>query len=338
MKFIKVMIAASLIVPLASFFLADADWTRRTHAIGTSLGENKYGLYLASVRAEILNDTPALEDFYAQAAEQNGGDFLGRLFILDALAGRENEAADRARQSLAENRGGVIPALYLAVGEFRKQNFAEASKLLGDIKGPDGAPTRSFAVRLFRGWTLMAEGKMDAAISLLDDDADNMAFEKTALVHLAWMAELAGKQDYAAELWGEAAAYWLDASEAKAAVDFYMRRGDRAKALSLMENFRVKAPSSVSFQMLSKKVGEDGYEPDTAPTPSQGFARALFEIANGILSLNRFDTADVYALYLDMALSLEPDMDIALLMRADAYRRSGNMEKFEETAAKIPAS
>jgi tetratricopeptide (TPR) repeat protein len=39
-----------------------------------------------------------------------------------------------------------------------------------------------------------------------------------------------------------------------------------------------------------------------------------------------------------MALSLEPDMDIALLMRADAYRRSGDMERFEETASKIPAS
>ena len=329
MKHGKFALAIALLAAAAALFALKGPGAPDGAALEVR-GGNKYGLYLASIRAELANDIFGLGDIYPAAVRENGDDFLGKSFVIKALDGDADGARADAVADALKNPGGTLPAIYLAYGDFMKKDYAAAHERLDSL----GSKSDAFIVKFFKSWTLVALGRYETALDLLESEINNRAFEKIVLVHLALVAELAGDKEYADELCAEILRFKPDLSDIEDIAGFYIRAGRRDKAIRVVSGFVQDVPSSVSALSLLDAV-KDGYVPPAVDTADKGLAKAFFDISNVLMRAFSF-TNDLYIMYTGMALDLWPEFDMAKLMKAEAYRKYGRGAEYAAALLAIP--
>jgi tetratricopeptide (TPR) repeat protein len=331
MKTRKYVLALALLAAAALvFFSMEMAAIRRAPGAGRRPSDNKYGLYLASFRAEISNDIFGLEEVYPAAVVENGVDFLGKSFVLRAQGGDAEGARRDAEDGLKRDKLSTLSAIYLVHGDFLRKDYAAALGRLDSLKTKSDA----FLVKFVKSWALVGIGEKDAALDLLESEINNRAFEKIVLAHLALQAELTGEMAYADELYAEMMRFKPDLSDIENLAGFYIRSGHMEKALEAVSGFAAGLPSSVSALSLLKAL-ENGYEPPPVDTPEKGLAKALFDVSNVLMRAFSF-TDDLYLLYVNMALDLWPDFYMARLMQAELYRKYGRNDEYAAAVAAIP--
>jgi|GEM_PF-6090352 len=294
---------------------------------------NKYGYYLASWRAGAMSDFPVFVELYPKAVEDGTGDFAERLFIVRMLSGDETGAKEAATALLKTRPSNVMAATYMSYLSFKTGDYKDADKRLRNL----GTAGNNFMVRLLRAWTLAALDDYNGAMDILEGESEKRAFEKIALVHLGLLAAEVDNVKYANQSFTEAAALPLDIFDLENIAGYYaaQNRPEKAK-LSVLEALK-KSPSSISIAALLKRI-ERGWTPPAIDTPRKGYAKALFDISSLAFAVNNNQPGEAYMFYLDMALGLEPDMQVARLMKAEAYRKAGRSEIYKAMTDRISDS
>lgn len=278
------------------------------------------GAFLAGFVAERDNDLPSAVTYFKRAlALDPDNPALQQSLLIDLIAlGRFDEALPYAEKLKTTPDSERFSRLALAVDAFRKNDHAGAETWLKLALESD---FDRLASQLMTAWAKLGAGDGKGALALLDtlDGPDWYAvFVDFHRGLIAERAGLAGEAEKAfSELVGNPAMAggapdtYLRAAEAYAG--FLARKGEKDKALEIVDNAAKLAPGRLPLEALARKIkAGEPVEPLVAG-PRAGAAEVLFDLA---MALNRTGGESFVRLYLHYALALEPESDVVLMQLA----------------------
>ncbi|MGX9571697.1 tetratricopeptide repeat protein [Mesorhizobium sp. f-mel] len=300
------------------------------------------GAYLAARVAEGDNDLDSAIAYYKQALAFAPGDTsLQQSLMLSLIAqGRFEESlvyADKLKTVPDVER---FSRLALAVGSFHKKDFTKAEFWLKLSLESD---LDRLISGVMTGWAKQGAGDPSEAMSSIDRLQGPDWFGLFKSFHRALIADASGlpeKADaiYAATLQdtatGSAAPEtWM--RNAQAYASFLARKGDKDKALSVLDQAEAFAPGKVEISALRDRITKgEKVEPFVAG-PSDGASEILLDLAT---ALNRGGGEPFVRLYLQYALALRPDSDAALVQLAAVSEQLKDGEGAIAFYRRIPAS
>jgi len=278
------------------------------------------GAYLAARIAEGDNDLDSAIAYYKQALAFDPSDTgLQQSLMLSLIAqGRFDESlvyADKLKEVPDVER---FSRLALAVDSFHKKDFTKAQYWLKLSLESD---LDRLISGVMSGWAEQGAGQAGDAMASIDKlqgpdwfglfksfhraliaDASNMP-EKAEAIYAATM------QDTAAG--GAAPETWM--RNAQAYASFLARKGDKAKAISVLDQAEAFSPGKLEIVALRDRISKGDKIAPFVSGPSDGASEILLDLAT---ALNRGGGEPFVRLYLQYALALRPDSDAALVQLA----------------------
>jgi tetratricopeptide (TPR) repeat protein len=278
------------------------------------------GAYLAARIAEGDNDLDNAIAYYKQALAFDPADnSLQQSLMLSLIAqGRFEESlvyADKLKEVPDVER---FSRLALAIDSFHKKDFTKAEYWLKLSLESD---LDRLISGVMTGWAVEGAGDASEAMAAVDKLQGPDWFGLFKSFHRALIADASGLPDkadtiYAATLQdtaagGAAPETWL--RNAQAYASFLARKGDKDKALSVLDQAEAFAPGKLEIAALRDKITKgEKIEPFVAG-PSDGASEILLDLAT---ALNRGGGEPFVRLYLQYALALKPNSDAALVQLA----------------------
>lgn len=300
------------------------------------------GAYLAARVAEGDNDLDSAITYYKQALAFAPGDTsLQQSLMLSLIAqGRFEESLVYADKLKAVPDVERFSRLALAIGSFHKKDFSKAEYWLKLSLESD---LDRLISGVMTGWAKQGAGDASEAMASIDRLQGPDWFGLFKSFHRALIADASGlpeKADaiYAATLadtatGGAAPETWM--RNAQAYASFLARKGDKDKALSVLDQAEAFAPGKVEISALRDKITKgEKIEPFVAG-PSDGASEVLLDLAT---ALNRGGGEPFVRLYLRYALALKPDSDAALVQLAAVAEQLKDGEGAIALYRRIPAS
>ncbi|MER8916644.1 tetratricopeptide repeat protein [Mesorhizobium sp. M0761] len=300
------------------------------------------GAYLAARIAEGDNDLDNAIAYYKQALAFNPGDTsLQQSLMLSLIAqGRFEESLVYADKLKAVPDVERFSRLALAVDSFHKKDFTKAQYWLK--LSPESDLDRLIS-GVMSGWAQEGAGDPTGAMASIDKLQGPDWFGLFKSFHRALIADAAGLSDKADALYdatltdvtagGAAPETWM--RNAQAYASFLARKGNKNKALYVLDKAEAFAPGKLDIQALRDRISKgDKIEPFVA-SPSEGAAEILLDLA---IALNRGGGEPFVRLYLQYALALKPDSDAALVQLAAVAEQLKDGEGAIALYSRIPAS
>ncbi|MER9725284.1 MULTISPECIES: tetratricopeptide repeat protein [unclassified Mesorhizobium] len=300
------------------------------------------GAYLAARIAEGDNDLDNAIAYYKQALAFNPGDTsLQQSLMLSLIAqGRFEESLVYADKLKAVPDVERFSRLALAVDSFHKKDFTKAQYWLKLSLESD---LDRLISGVMSGWAQEGAGDPTGAMASIDKLQGPDWFGLFKSFHRALIADAAGLSDKADALYdatltdvtagGAAPETWM--RNAQAYASFLARKGNKNKALYVLDKAEAFAPGKLDIQALRDRISKgDKIEPFVA-NPSEGAAEILLDLA---IALNRGGGEPFVRLYLQYALALKPDSDAALVQLAAVAEQLKDGEGAIALYSRIPAS
>ncbi|MES0094018.1 tetratricopeptide repeat protein [Mesorhizobium sp. M0030] len=300
------------------------------------------GAYLAARIAEGDNDLDNAIAYYKQALAFNPGDSsLQQSLMLSLIAqGRFEESLVYADKLKAVPDVERFSRLALAVDSFHKKDFTKAQYWLKLSLESD---LDRLISGVMSGWAQEGAGDPTGAMASIDKLQGPDWFGLFKSFHRALIADAAGLSDKADALYdatltdvtagGAAPETWM--RNAQAYASFLARKGNKNKALYVLDKAEAFAPGKLDIQALRDRISKgDKIEPFVA-SPSEGAAEILLDLA---IALNRGGGEPFVRLYLQYALALKPDSDAALVQLAAVAEQLKDGEGAIALYSRIPAS
>nr|WP_245420319.1 MULTISPECIES: tetratricopeptide repeat protein [unclassified Mesorhizobium] len=300
------------------------------------------GAYLAAHIAESDNDLDNAIAYYKQALAFAPSDTeLQQSLMLALIAqGRFEESlvyADKLKEVPDVER---FSRMALAVDSFHKKDFAKAQYWLKLAVESDLDRLLS---GVMDGWAKQGAGDASEAMASIDKLKGPDWFGLFKSFHRALIADISGQSAKADEIYaatladtaagGSAPETWM--RNAQAYASFLARKGDKAKALSVLDQAEAFAPGKLEITVLRDRINKgDKIEPLVAG-PSDGASEILLDLAT---ALNRGGGEPFVRLYLQFALALKPDSDAALVQLAAVAEQLKDGESAIALYSRIPAS
>jgi tetratricopeptide (TPR) repeat protein len=286
-------------------------------------GRTAAGNYLSANLAANESNLNAAADFYADALREdpNNTDLLTRAFLYAATVGDTEKAIGLAHRLIAQQPDNRAALLVLAIDEMGKGDY---DAVLNNLKKSGQGPFTSLTDNILEAWALEGQGKADAALKTLAGLESQSGAQGLYAFHKALLLDHQGHTK-------EAAAAYKDAlsimGTSPRLIDAYGRfleiLGENAAAKELYAKLLKANPGHPVAVSALARIAAGGKPKPLVETPVQGAAEGLFGIAS---SLNEERSADVAMLYLNLALYLRPDFDLARVLLADHYETQGKFE------------
>lgn len=295
-------------------------------------GESVYGLFLAGNAAANEGRSADAARYFAQAAradESAAGLIRERAFIAALMAGDITIAASVAPSteegSVSSYRTGRLTK---AVEAMALGDAVQARGLLTD--GEIGAPHGATAA-LLTPWAAALAGDVPASTTLPEITGNPLA-EPFAKFGRALLLERAKRYREADE------AYRALIGELKGVSffnlgygEFLERRGRRADALRFYDGVLKDDPADNIIIEARARVQARGKAPPL-PTPQQAAAQTLMVMAANLISQRQ---PEMGAIYLRLALRLDPTRNEAWVMIGDFLEQGGDVEGARAALAKV---
>ncbi|KAA3450792.1 hypothetical protein C7I87_10380 [Mesorhizobium sp. SARCC-RB16n] len=278
------------------------------------------GAYLAARIAEGDNDLDSAIAYYKQALAFNPSDTaLQQSLMLSLIAqGRFDESlvyADKLKEVPDVER---FSRLALAVDSFHKKDFTKAQYWLKLSLESD---LDRLISGVMSGWAEQGAGQANEAMASIDKLQGPDWFGLFKSFHRALIADAANMPEkaeaiYAATLQdtaagGAAPETWM--RNAQAYASFLARKGDKAKAISVLDQAEAFSPGKLEIVALRARISRGDKIAPFVSGPSDGASEILLDLAT---ALNRGGGEPFVRLYLQYALALKPDSDAALVQLA----------------------
>ena len=300
------------------------------------IGKSELGAYLAARQAERERNFNSAAQFMLSALERDPDnyDMLVRAQTFLVLDGRFDDAAKLAQRTLQVAPGHPQSVLLLALADVRKKDFAGAEKLLAD---QPLASINRIVLPLINGWVQAAQDRPAAALNALRPILEVNGFRPLYEYHAALMTDYFGRRNEADEhyqksldIQGGAPARLIEA-----AGNYYERTDRPELARDLYTKFQSDNRQSATIAAAVRRLEDHAKPPPLVPTPTAGIAEALFNVAGALREDNNDLTALIYG---RLALAVDPQMPVDLLLVADILDTGGQRRQANAVYAQIPAS
>ncbi|EXL10203.1 tetratricopeptide repeat protein [Aquamicrobium defluvii] len=289
------------------------------------------GAYLAARVAEGDNDLDSAITYYKQALAFAPDDVqLQQSLMLTLISqGRFDESlpyADKLKEVPDIER---FSRLALAVDTFRKKDYQKAEYWL---KLSLQADLDRLISGVMTGWARLGAGHGKDAVSYVAKLKGPEWFDLFKSYHRALIADVAGQKDKAAEAYkstlenmaagGAAPETWLRNAEAYAR--FLAREGKKDEALAVLDKSEEFVTGRTEIEALRESIGKGEEIAPMVASPADGASEILVNLAT---ALNRGGGEPFVRLYLEYALALKPDSDIALVQIAGVAEQMKDSER-----------
>ncbi len=282
------------------------------------------GSYLSGRLAGQTNDLANAAAFFAEALEADPGNtfLLDRAFVLQLANGNIEEALDLAERLRSEQPDHFVAGLLLAADALRHGKPVEADKLLA--KGGRG-PLAELAGGLVAAWAKEAEGNTDAALAQVSSLDGPSWFTVFLTYHAGLIQDHAGRTKDALENFR--AAYDTDKGALRV-VDAYARslakNGQKDEALKVLAEYDRVLPDHPVMRATRKALESNEKIGPIAGDAKVGSAEVLYGLGAAI---GRDGGEELAAVFLQLALHLDPKADVAAVALAGLFDRLGRFER-----------
>jgi len=304
---------------------------------GIALGHGERsvaGTYLAGNFAASQGDTAAAAGFFEQSLKDDptNKDLLTRTFLYTATSGDMDHAVALADRIVAAEPDNRAARLILAVAAMERRDYAAAREQT--TKSAAG-PFTSLTNAMIQAWSFEGQGDTDAALKALEYLSAQQGLQGMYIFEKALILDHAGRTADADNAYRQSLGINPGPRSAEAYGRFLERQGRTEEAIALYSALNKDNPGNpIGAFSLARVRAKRTAEP-LVRTPADGTAEALFGIA---ASLNDERSADVAMLYLNLALYLRPDFDVARVLIADRYESQEQFAKANAIYAKISSS
>lgn len=279
------------------------------------------GGYLAALHAERLGDVSGAAEFLESALRRDpeNTELMQRGFLFSLSEGDIRDATELARRLAERMPDAALPALTLAVEDFKRGDYEAAEARLRGL--PESGLNRFF-VPLALAWIKNAQGDTEGAIEALDPLAQNSGFAVLRDMHAGLIYDVAGISDAAEEGYKNA----LGGSQGgalrlvQALGSLYERTGREDEAKALYEQYIAENPDTVLLDPEMKRLAEGGTAEPMLHDSAEGLAEALFNVASTLQQQGAMLLAMSYG---RLALWLKPEFPVAAVMIADIFDGQG---------------
>lgn len=300
----------------------------------TELSDSLYSNYLAGRIAGEQRDAGRAAQFFTEALKHDPANdiILDRTFLLELTDGQIETAFRHAENIIAQDSRKRLPQMVLGLRAVKTGDYADARKRLAIASN---GPFNSLATRLIVAWSHEGDGDTDAALDELARIGQVGAFDLFRLFHSALILDHAGRADEADRAFrkvidggGGAALRVVDAYGR-----FLARQGRVGDAVALYQRYIESQPDNPIIAASLERT-KSGKTPDALVTdPAQGVAEVLYGLASALASDR---SVDLPIVYLQLALYLHPDFDVARTLIADLFEVIERYDAANEAYARVP--
>jgi len=300
------------------------------------------GAYLAAHIAESDNDLDDAITYYKQALAfaPDDKDLQQSLMLALVAQGRFEESlvyADKLKEVPDVER---FSRLALAVDSFHKKDYTKAQYWL---KLSVESDLDRLLAGVMDGWAKEGAGDASEAMDSIDKLKGPDWFSLFKSFHRALIADAAGLGNKADEIYaatmadttagGSAPETWM--RNAQAYASFLARKGEKSKALAVLNQAETFAPGKLEITTLRDRISKGEKIEPFITSPADGASEILLDLAT---ALNRGGGEPFVRLYLQYALALKPDSDAALVQLAAVAEQLKDGEGAVALYRRIPAS
>lgn len=279
--------------------------------------ESPFGAYLAGRHAATVNDSSKAAIFYERALRDQPDDpvILERAFMAALTAGDMGRAVPLARRLAAIDPDERMARLTLALAALRDGRFGEASSEM-DAAAP--GPFTALVGTLTHAWAAVGDGDKDRALARIAAFEGRAAFALFRTYHEALMLDVLGDREGAARAYDKAMETSGGGSirVVQAYASFAARDGRRDEARTALASFLEMSGEHPLAEFELKRLDAGEALPPLVANAREGVAEALYGLGSALAG----DTSSGLAeLYLNLALFMRPDFDIARSLLGGAY-------------------
>lgn len=293
-----------------------------------------FGSYLSARVAGAERDPEKAAEFYSQALalDPDNAVILDQAFLHEVESGNMKRSVERARDIVARDPDKRLAQLVVALDDVKHANYEAARTHL--TKAGTG-PFNKLASDLVSAWTLEAQGRTDEAVKALSAGDDPSAFQLYYLMHKALILDHAGRKDAADRAYQKVIA--SGGGDSLRVIQAYGQllesEGRGQEAASLYKAYSGEEPMHPLLAAGADRLARGERPGPMIATPEAGIAEVLYGLAS---ALAQDRSIDLPIVYLNLALYVDPQCDVALLLLGDinnALHRYGEANAIYE---KVP--
>ncbi|WP_293612898.1 tetratricopeptide repeat protein [Ponticaulis sp.] len=283
---------------------------------------DQYSDFLIGRYASLTNDPVLAAETFLRASNRAPDDAVlkERAIFSLLLAGDTDEALEMARENTNElGSFSSLSRLALGVSEMEAGNYAAAREILttGEV-----GPFNRIVSRMVAAWAAYGEGDYTAADthiieSLVGDDV----LDGVSLYMLALLQMSEGDDE---EALGTFRAVWSERMRLAVAAEHYMRvlvdNGRSEEALRIADEFYSDVGHNPAIDVVEQSIRAGEEVSVQRLTPREGAALSMYSLAAALAAETQDDVAGVY---FNLALVLNPELDIARNMLGSTLDAAG---------------
>jgi tetratricopeptide (TPR) repeat protein len=288
------------------------------------LGSSLSGSYLAGRTAGKERDNDLASSYLHNAlkADPDNPALLERVFSLDLAQGKISEAEDLAKRVIGFNSQQRMARIVLGLKDFRAGRYGKAREHFTEASyTPVGELTSS----LLSAWAYAGDGVLNRALKALDKLDTNESFANFKNFHAGLIADLSGVPIRAEVFYKKAYEQGGTSLRVVQAYGNFLERNGRAKEAEKI--YRTFLEGADNNPLVGKALENllAGKKPQRfIENVKSGAAEALFSLATAMTDEQSIDVA---ILYIQLALSIEPESPVYLTLLGDIYE---DMQRYEE--------
>ena len=279
-----------------------------------------YGAYLAGRVAHLRQDFNSAADYYmiSLQTDPENAELLERIYVILASQGRVSEAAKFAKQSQQKGDTNNFTHIIIAVDDAKAGRYPQA---LASLKKLGGNPVYTkFITPLLASWVYVGMGNQEKAIETISILNEDKGFKSLYHFHAGMIEDYFGNNKEAQKH------YEVLINDEKTEMsfrtlqvisNFYIRTGQKEKAVALLERFNSELLFLDMIQNLAQKTANATQENTQAIIDSSdiGLSEALFSIAANMRQIS--SGTDIAHIFICLSIYSNPNYDLAQLMLAD---------------------
>ncbi len=295
------------------------------------------GSYLAARSAAQDQDLDSAVRYLGRAlqSDPDNAELLERTFVLRIINGDIDGGIDLASRLIEDGGTNGLASAVLGIKSLKAGDYAEAVK---SFQSRQTGPVAVLIVGLLEAWAQQGLGQTDEALATVDALKGPDWYPVFKLFHSALIEDVAGRQ-------AQAVAAMKDAFKADGSglrmVEGYARTlaraGEAEPAKAALADFARQAQDHPIVKELIKELDDGKTLAPLVATPQEGAAEALYSLG---VALTGDGNNDLSAIYLELALYLNPSDDLAWVTLGDIRRSNRDYEKaiaaFDQVGATSP--
>ncbi|MEJ1157831.1 tetratricopeptide repeat protein [Prosthecomicrobium sp. N25] len=294
------------------------------------------GNYLAGRLAGSLKDIESAASYFREALSSDPGNqvLIERAFPLLLADGRIREALPLATRIVNRDKGNQLARMTLGVDALKRGQFDRARSQFSQMAT---RPLTDLTAAILTGWTFTAQGDVDQALKTVDRLSGPEWYGVFKNFHSGLMAELGNRK--AESVKRLAAAYKADPNALRvtdAQARSLVRQGKMIEAAGVLDSFEKVIPDHPLVAELREEITA-GRQPGLLISNAQsGAAELLYGLGAAI---GQEGGEEMAAVYLQLALYLEPKTELPLVTLASLQGRLKQYDKAIEILERVtPAS